>query len=108
MRIRALSFTGSTRTGRAVQIASAQSNLKKVVFELESNGPALIFDDADLEEATRATEFSIKWNSGQTCMANSWTYVPEGAANKFLEILKKFANSRRMSDLKNPQVNHGS
>jgi len=59
MRIRALSFTGTTRTGRAIQIASAQSNLKKVVFELKGKRPTLIFDDADLEEAARATEFSI-------------------------------------------------
>jgi aldehyde dehydrogenase (NAD+) len=33
MHIRAISFTGSTRTGRAIQIASANSNMKKVVFE---------------------------------------------------------------------------
>ncbi len=107
MRIRALSFTGSTRTGRAIQIASAQSNLKKVVFELGGKGPALIFGDADLEEAARGTEFSINWNSGQTCMANSRIYVQEGAAEKFLEIFKKLASSRRMGDPKHPQVNHG-
>jgi aldehyde dehydrogenase (NAD+) len=34
MKIRLISFTGSTRTGRAIQKASADSNLKKVVFEV--------------------------------------------------------------------------
>jgi aldehyde dehydrogenase (NAD+) len=41
-------------------------------------------------------------------MANSWIYAQEGAAEKFLEIFKKLASSRRMGDPKNPQVNHGS
>jgi aldehyde dehydrogenase (NAD+) len=50
MKIRCISFTGSTRTGRAIQKASADSNLKKVVFELGGKGPAIIFEDADIDE----------------------------------------------------------
>lgn len=107
MRIRAISFTGSTRTGRAIQIASAQSNLKKVVFELGGKGPALIFDDADLEEAAKGTEFSINYNSGQTCMANSRVYVQEGVKDRFIECFKRLASSRRMGDPTNSEVNHG-
>ena len=53
MKIRCISFTGSTRTGRAIQKASADSNLKKVVFELGGKGPAIIFSDADLDEVKR-------------------------------------------------------
>jgi len=37
-------------------------------------------------------------NSERTCMANSWIYVQEGAAENFLEIFKKLASSRRMGD----------
>lgn len=66
MKVRCLSFTGSTRTGRAIQIASAKSNLEKVIFELSGKGPALVFADADIEQAARETENSINWNSGQT------------------------------------------
>ncbi|RDW83529.1 ALDH-like protein [Coleophoma crateriformis] len=107
MRIRALSFTGSTRTGRAIQIASAQSNLKKVVFELGGKGPALIFEDADLEEAAKGTEHSINGQSGQTCMANSRVYVQESVKERFLEAFKKMASSRRIGDPTDPSVNHG-
>jgi aldehyde dehydrogenase (NAD+) len=107
MRIRAISFTGSSRTGRAIQIASAQSNLKKVVFELGGKGPALIFDDADLDEAAKATEFSINYSSGQTCMANSRIYVQESVAPRFLEAFKKLASNRRMGDPREADVNHG-
>jgi aldehyde dehydrogenase (NAD+) len=107
MRIRAISFTGSTRTGRAIQIASAQSNLKKVVFELGGKGPALIFEDADIEAAVQGTEFSIFWNSGQTCMANSRIYVQESIREKFLETFKKVASQRRMGNPRDANVNHG-
>lgn len=34
MDVRAISFTGSARTGRLIQIASAKSNLKSVILEL--------------------------------------------------------------------------
>jgi aldehyde dehydrogenase (NAD+) len=107
MRIRALSFTGSTRTGRAIQIASANSNLKKVVFELGGKGPAVIFDDADLEEAAKQTEFSINYNSGQTCMANSRVYVQESAKEKFSEIFKRLASERKIGNPRESNINHG-
>lgn len=107
MKIRALSFTGSTRTGRAIQIASAQSNLKKVVFELGGKGPSLIFDDADLDEAVKQTEFSINYSSGQTCMANSRIYVQENIAERFTEAFKKAASSRKFGDPRESDVNHG-
>ncbi|MAD81654.1 MAG: hypothetical protein CL912_01715 [Deltaproteobacteria bacterium] len=107
MRIRAISFTGSTRTGRAIQIASAESNLKKVVFELGGKGPSLIFEDADLEEAAKGTDFSIFWNAGQTCMANSRIYVHENVAEKFVALFKELAKSRKMGDPTSGDVNHG-
>ncbi|KAF2645711.1 aldehyde dehydrogenase-like protein [Massarina eburnea CBS 473.64] len=107
MRVRALSFTGSTRTGRAIQIASAQSNLKKVVFELGGKSPALIFEDADLEQAAKETENSINWNSGQTCMANSRIYVQESVKDRFIEAFTNLARSRKLGDPVDGQVNHG-
>jgi aldehyde dehydrogenase (NAD+) len=107
MKIRALSFTGSTRTGRAIQKASADSNLKKVVFELGGKGPALIFEDADIDEAVAGTEFSIMYNSGQTCMANSRIYVQDSIKDKFTEAFKKLAASRKIGDPTKSEINHG-
>ena len=81
--------------------------MKKVVFELGGKGPALIFNDANLEEAAQGTEFSINFNSGQTCMANSRIYIQEGVVEKFLKIFKKLASSRIMGDPTKLEVNHG-
>lgn len=46
-----ISFTGSIPTGKKIQIAAAQSNLKRVTLELGGKSPAVIFEDADLENA---------------------------------------------------------
>lgn len=48
MKIRKISFTGSTRTGRAVQESAAKSNLKDVVLELGGKSPAIVLADADV------------------------------------------------------------
>lgn len=98
MSIRALSFTGSTRTGQAIAIAAASSNLKKVIFELGGKSPALIFPDADIERAARETEHSIMWNSGQTCMANSRIYVHESIKDQFIDAFVAHATKRKLGD----------
>jgi aldehyde dehydrogenase (NAD+) len=74
---------------------------------LGGKGPALIFQDADLEEAAKGTEFSIDFNSGQTCMANSRIYVHERVKDKFIDIFMKLASSRTMGDPTDASVNHG-
>lgn len=107
MKIRAISFTGSARTGKQIQIAAAQSNLKKVVFELGGKGPSIIFEDADIEEAAAKTEFSINFNSGQTCMANSRIYVQESLKEKFTETFKALASKRRIGNPLEKEINHG-
>lgn len=50
-KIRMISFTGSTNAGRKVQEAAAKSNLKKVSLELGGKSPAIVFEDADLQNA---------------------------------------------------------
>lgn len=84
MDVRALSFTGSGRTGRIIQPAAAKSNLKTVLLGLGGKSPAIVFDDADFEAAVNATAESIKMNSGQICMANSRIYIQDTIAERFI------------------------
>lgn len=51
MQIRKISFTGSAHVGRKIQVAAAQSNLKRVTLELGGKSPAIIFEDANIENA---------------------------------------------------------
>ncbi|KFY01756.1 hypothetical protein O988_02550 [Pseudogymnoascus sp. VKM F-3808] len=98
MDIRIISFTGSTRTGRAIQVAAANSNLKNCIFELGGKSPALVFEDADIEQAIQATVPSIGWNSGQTCFANSRIYVHKSIAQTFIEGFKTKFMAAKLGD----------
>lgn len=98
MGIRALSFTGSVRTGRAIQKAAAESNFKHLVFELGGKSPAIVFEDADLDQAAQETQNSIMFHSGQTCMANSRVYVHESIADSFVEKFVAHASARKLGD----------
>ncbi|KAK6216275.1 hypothetical protein LQW54_003666 [Pestalotiopsis sp. IQ-011] len=98
MDVRALSFTGSVRTGRLIQKAAAESNFKHLIFELGGKSPAIVFEDADLDRAARETQHSIMWHSGQTCMANSRIYVQKGAAEKFVATFNALAAARKFGD----------
>ncbi|KAH8925282.1 aldehyde dehydrogenase [Atractiella rhizophila] len=93
MEIRKIAFTGSTRTGRLIQKAAADSNLKNVTLELGGKSPTIVFEDADLEKAVASSVFSLQINAGQICMASTRLYVQETVAEKFLEKYKKsFSN----------------
>lgn len=107
MDVRALSFTGSTRTGRLIQEAAAKSNMKNVIFELGGKSPAVIFEDADLDKAVPATAHSIQWNSGQVCMANSRIYVQRSIAPTYIKAFEKSFGNVRVGDPLDPAVNHG-
>ena len=88
MQISKIAFTGSAAGGRAVMQAAAKSNLKKVSLELGGKSPALIFDDANLENAVEHNSTSFLRNSGQICFAASRVLVQEGIAPKFIEAIK--------------------
>ncbi|TPX15915.1 uncharacterized protein E0L32_000249 [Thyridium curvatum] len=107
MDVRALSFTGSGRTGRLIQEQAAKSNLKKVILELGGKTPALVFSDANMDKAVEQTTHSIQWNSGQVCMANSRIYVQKSAASAFIEAFKaRFAKVKAGNPLEKG-IDHG-
>lgn len=86
MAIRKISFTGSTRAGKAVLENAAKSNMKRVCVECGGKNPAVIFEDADLEAAAKAVSASIKFNSGQICVSNSRVYVHKDVLERFVEL----------------------
>ena len=80
--VRAISFTGSTRTGnRIVQSAG----LKKFSMELGGKSPFVVFADADLERALDAAVFMIFSNNGERCTAGSRILVQKSIYGDFVE-----------------------
>ncbi|KAK3938544.1 aldehyde dehydrogenase domain-containing protein [Diplogelasinospora grovesii] len=107
MDVRALSFTGSSRTGKLIQEEAARTNLKRVILELGGKSPAIIFHDANLKKAVEQTQFSIQVNSGQVCMANSRIYVQKNVARVFVEAFKQRFAAVKDGDPLSKEVNHG-
>ena len=78
--VRAISFTGSTRTGnRIVQSAG----LKKFSMELGGKSPFVVFADADFERALDAAVFMIFSNNGERCTAGSRILVERSIHAEF-------------------------
>lgn len=100
MQIAKIAFTGSAPAGRAVLIAAAKSNMKHVSLELGGKSPALIFDDADLDNAVKHSSESFLRNSGQICFAASRVLVQDSIAPQFIEAIKTaFENeAKKMGD----------
>lgn len=81
--------------------------MKNVVLELGGKSPAVVFGDADLERAAKETAYSIQWNSGQVCMANSRVYVDASVADRFLALFKETFKSVKLGDPLNPEITNG-
>jgi aldehyde dehydrogenase (NAD+) len=107
MSIRCLSFTGSSLTGQKIQAAAAKSNMKHIHMELGGKSPAIIFSDADLEPAAFQTQFSIRFNSGQVCVANSRIYVQESVADKFIALFREKFAYHKAGDPLDPETFQG-
>ncbi|KAL2264486.1 hypothetical protein VTJ83DRAFT_6996 [Remersonia thermophila] len=98
MDVRALSFTGSSRTGKLIQEEAARTSLKKVTLELGGKVPG---------HPAAHTQFSIQTNSGQDCMANSRIYVQKSIAPRFIEAFKTKFAAARAGDPLDRITNHG-
>jgi betaine-aldehyde dehydrogenase len=78
-----ISFTGETGTGKRIG-AQAGMEVKRVSLELGGKAPYVIFDDADVEAASRAAIFGMFRNAGQACGATTRLLVQEGIHDRFL------------------------
>jgi acyl-CoA reductase-like NAD-dependent aldehyde dehydrogenase len=81
-----LSFTGSTATGRAVQVAAA-GNLKRLTLELGGKSANIVLDDADLEAAAAGAMRATFRNQGQVCTAGARLIASSAVADALAERL---------------------
>ncbi|MGA8898481.1 aldehyde dehydrogenase family protein [Bradyrhizobium sp.] len=93
-----VTFTGSPGVGRGI-MKGAASNFKRVSLELGGKSANVIFDDADLEAASKSAAAGIFFNAGQVCSAGSRVLVQENAYDEVVERIAARAKSLRMGDL---------
>ena len=89
--VQMVSFTGSTRGGRAVARLGAE-HLKKVHLELGGKSALIVLDDVDLEKAVSAGAFASFIHQGQVCMCTGRHLVQRGIADKYIASLAEHAN----------------
>src|SRR5690606_27806787 len=82
--VQMVSFTGSTRVGRAIVAASARTNLKRFVLELGGKSPIIVFPDANIDRAVDAIADELLFKSGQYCGAGTRLYVDASIHDDFL------------------------
>ncbi|MFF2553216.1 aldehyde dehydrogenase [Nocardia sp. NPDC058058] len=100
-RVDMISFTGSTRTGKAVMTAAAQS-LKKVFLELGGKSAFIVLDDADLSAAVSYAAFGVSVHAGQGCAISTRLLVPRERYDEAVEIATRALRGIRPGDPNKP------
>ncbi|MDA0230493.1 MAG: aldehyde dehydrogenase [Proteobacteria bacterium] len=93
--VRMVSFTGGTKTGRAIAAAAA-AKLMPVALELGGKSPHIVFADADIEAAAQAVAGGIFGSMGQSCVAGSRLFVEQRIYEAFVERVVARANAYRI------------
>ncbi|MBS1844604.1 MAG: aldehyde dehydrogenase [Actinobacteria bacterium] len=101
-----VAFTGSTATGIAV-MKDAADHLAGVSLELGGKSPNIVFDDADLEEATNGVVAGIFAATGQTCIAGSRLLVQQGIHDDLVARLVERAARIKLGDPLEPATEMG-
>src|SRR5580693_8381470 len=82
--IRKMSFTGSTVVGKQLA-AIAGAHMKRVTMELGGHAPAIVFDDADIDVASRLLAGAKYRNAGQVCVSPTRMLVQEKVYEQFVD-----------------------
>lgn len=90
----AITFTGESATGAAIQRAAADS-VKAVSFELGGKNAGLVFADADLAAAVEGSVRSSFTNGGQVCLCTERLYVERPVYDEFVARLASRAAELR-------------
>jgi aminomuconate-semialdehyde/2-hydroxymuconate-6-semialdehyde dehydrogenase len=85
-KVKAVSFTGSTATGRSIA-QSVAGQFKKMSLEMGGKNPNIIFADCDFEKALETTLRSSFQNQGQICLCGSRIFIEESIYDKFKTAL---------------------
>ena len=96
-KIKAISFTGGTNTGKKI-IETAGPSFKKLSLELGGKNPNIIFADCDFDEMMVGTLRSSFSNNGQICLCGSRIYIERPLYEKFKEEFVKRTQFLKIGD----------
>lgn len=94
-KIKAVSFTGSTRVGQEIAKVAAPM-FKKVSLEMGGKNPNLIFADCNYEKMLETTVRSSFANQGQICLCGSRIFIEASIYDKFKTDFVKRVNALKV------------
>ena len=106
-KVKAISFTGGTKTGEHLARTAAPM-FKKLSLELGGKNPNIIFDDAAIDKAVETSVKAAFSNQGQICLCGSRIYIQDKLYNEFRDKFVDAVAKLKLGDPKNPDTNIGA
>mgnify|MGYP006196019077 CR=1 FL=1 len=105
--IKAISFTGSTATGKMIA-RDAAVTMKRLHLEMGGKNANIIFADCDFEKALETTVRSSFANQGQICLCGSRIFVERPLYEKFRNALMEKVKALKQGDPTDPSTQQGA
>ncbi|MBA3600119.1 MAG: aldehyde dehydrogenase, partial [Acidobacteria bacterium] len=105
--VKAISFTGGTKTGAGIASIAAPM-FKKLSLELGGKNPNIIFADCNYEEMLKTTVLSSFSNQGQICLCGSRIFVERPLYEKFKTDFVERVSQLKIGDPLSAETNVGA
>lgn len=105
--IKAISFTGGTKTGEEIARTAAPM-FKKLSLELGGKNPNIIFADCNYEEMLATTVRSSFSNQGEICLCGSRIFVERPIYEKFKTDFVERVSALKVGDPTDPATDVGA
>ncbi len=111
-KIKAISFTGGSSTGKAIASVIAPK-LKKFSLELGGKNPTLVFADScisafDFEKTVNEVARAAFSNQGQICLCGSRIYIEKSIYEKFKAAFVEKISQLKIGDPLDESTQHGA
>jgi len=106
-KIKAISFTGGTKTGETIS-REAAPQFKKLSLELGGKNPNIIFADCDFDSMLETTIRSSFSNQGEICLCGSRIFVEETIYDTFRDAFVERTQSLNVGDPNDENTNMGA
>ncbi|AEA43394.1 aldehyde dehydrogenase [Fluviicola taffensis] len=106
-KIKAISFTGGTKTGEYIA-RTAGPMFKKLSLELGGKNPNIIFADCEFDEMVKTTVRSSFANQGQICLCGSRIFIERSIYEKFKAAFIERVEKLTVSNPTDPNAKMGA
>jgi succinate-semialdehyde dehydrogenase/glutarate-semialdehyde dehydrogenase len=103
---RVITMIGSSVSGR-IAMQQAATSIKHFSMELGGNAPAIVFDDANLNQAVNDLSALKFGNCGQVCVSPNRIFVQESIYDQFVKRFVEKANNLELGFGDSSSINMG-